>query len=381
MRSLGLRLEQSLRQATMTGTAPAVSLAVSQGEHPPHYFHFGHTCPQKTVPVTHDTIFDLASLTKPLTTTLWALNLVQSGHLDLERAIGQYIPIHDRHIRERPVWSLMTHTAGWRPFREYFRGLGRSQMTDNARANAKKTIRRMIGRDTCSESNHISEIYSDIGYLCLEWICESVDKKLAESWKRLPFHGPNGIHFTTHRNQGHPKYAATEQCPWRGSMIQGVVHDDNAWIMGGDCGHAGAFGSLESVHQLATHWMKAANGHENSLGIDAELIRHALDRSRMDPNGTRIMGWDTPTPGRSTSGQFFGRRSFGHLGFTGTSVWIDPESEIVITLLTNRVSPSRNNIKIRELRPIVHDLAYQWILSRNEEYLGSESPKKEPSYE
>jgi len=365
MSALQFRLEETLRQATSTGIAPAVALAMSRGYQPAKTMYFGHTRPEKDTIADGQTVFDLASLTKPMSTTLWALTLADAGRLDLHKEIGHYLPVADPHIRAQPVLSLMNHTSGWRPFRQYFKGLGRVHMNHSERKAAKESIRRMLARDTPEPQPGKIEIYSDIGYLALEWICELVDTSWSQAWHTLPFHGQDTIHFPDMNNQDNPVYAATENCSWRKTMIQGVVHDDNAWTMGGVCGHAGAFGTLKDVHALARHWMQASNGQIHQLGVDAELIQFALNPTHMSPRGSRVLGWDTPSPGMSSSGRFFGRRSFGHLGFTGTSVWIDPDAEIVVTLLTNRVCPTRNNPKIRSFRPHVHDLAFKYMSDKD----------------
>jgi CubicO group peptidase (beta-lactamase class C family) len=139
------------------------------------------------------------------------------------------------------------------------------------------------------------------------------------------------------------------------------VHDDNCWMMGGVAGHAGLFGHLSAVHEAVCSWMNAIKGSEDhGLGISTGLIRKSVDHGWMHAEGSRVLGWDTPSPGASTSGRFFGPESIGHLGFTGTSVWMDPQEEVVITLLTNRVCPSRENWGIRRLRPALHDAAWEW---------------------
>ena len=209
-------------------------------------------------------------------------------------------------IRAKPVWALLNHTSGWRPFREYFQGLGKAHMSSGERTLSKNTVRKMISRDGPDPNVSKHENYSDIGYLCLEWICETIDIPLKEKWDNLPLHGVDGIHFPEMSNQGNPQYAATEACSWRKALIQGVVHDDNAWVMGGYCGHAGAFGNLKSVHTLAVQWMKAANGQANTLGLSTELVRLSMDRTKSGPRGTRVLV-ETPSPGKSSSGQHFGR--------------------------------------------------------------------------
>ena len=148
------------------------------------------------------------------------------------------------------------------------------------------------------------EVYSDLGFLLLEWICETIETPLAKRWKSLPGHGKSALHFQPLPRQGRPNvaYAPTEKCPWRGLLLRGEVHDDNAWTMGGICGHAGLFGNLHSVLDIGQRWLRALRGEGGLGAISAGTIRKALSRERwMHPRGTRVLGWDTPTPGRSSS--------------------------------------------------------------------------------
>ena len=202
--------------------------------------------------------------------------------------------------------------------------------------------------------------------MMIEWICEIASGvELSTAWRDLPGHGYDTLHFRPLPDDGHKgHYVATEQCPWRRRLIQGEVHDDNAWIMGGVCGHAGLFGTLKSVHTAAYQWLRLTTNRSNKLGIGPELARLAFGPSQYVRDSSRFFGWDRRTPGRSTSGQYFGPLSFGHLGFTGTSIWIDPVQELVAVLLTNRVCPSRDNPLIKSFRPALHDLAFKMLQNK-----------------
>ena len=236
-------------------------------------------------------------------------------------------------------------------------------MDVTTRKTAKASIRRMIANTPIVSAAGKSEIYSDLSYLQLEGVAESVDAPLEDCWESLPGHSADQLHFNPLKGeeQDDRMYAATERCPWRRRLLRGEVHDDNCWTMGGVGGHAGLFGRLSDVHSLGLEWLRGLNGQTNSLGLSAALIKETTARSTMLSSGTRVMGWDTPSPGVSTSGQYFGRRSVGHLGFTGTSLWIDPDAEVVMVLLTNRVCPTRANLGIRTLRPTAHNLAWTWL--------------------
>ena len=150
-------------------------------------------------------------------------------------------------------------------------------------------------------------------------------------------------------------YAATEDCPWRNRLIVGEVHDDNCWTVGGIAGHAGTFGRIIDVHNVGQQFLAAYHGMANELSIEQDVLRHSFnDRYRIDGRD-RVLGWQMRTPGASSTGQLFSDDSFGHLGFTGTSLWIDPKAHIVATILTNRVCPTRDNESIKAFRPRLHD--------------------------
>ncbi len=342
---------------------PAVAVSVSLGQSLPQAWYAGtHEPNGEGLNCSENTIFDLASLTKPLTTTLWCLQLVERGKMSLEDPIGKWVAVESKDLSMCPVWRLMTHTSGLPAHRPYFRGLGPPLLKTGRFSQAKTAIRRMIHETKPEQEAGQKEVYSDLSYLLLEEVCESAHAPLENIWHTLPGHGADALHYRPLSSREPANaYAATEQCPWRRELLQGQVHDDNCWTMGGVGGHAGLFGTLQDVHSLGQQWLAALTTQNNKLGLSQALIDHTVDLSQMHGNGTRVIGWDTPTPGRSSAGRFFGRRSVGHLGFTGTSLWIDPEANIVITLLTNRVSPSRDDIRIRGLRPELHDLLRTWL--------------------
>ncbi|MDH5739206.1 MAG: serine hydrolase, partial [Nitrospira sp.] len=154
--------------------------------------------------------------------------------------------------------------------------------------------------------------------------------------------------------------APTEVDSWRGRLLCGEVHDENAAALGGEAGHAGLFGSVDAVLAMTGIWMQAYHGRAAIL--DQRLVREFTQRQ--DPAGLAswALGWDTPSI-PSSSGQYFSARSFGHLGYTGTSIWIDPEQELEVVLLSNRVHPTRKNETIRDFRPMIHDLVYREFVS------------------
>ena len=143
--------------------------------------------------------------------------------------------------------------------------------------------------------------------------------------------------------------APTENCPWRKKVLCGEVHDDNAYAMGGVCGHAGLFSSARDVHTFLLRMNRCLEGKDDFL--PQAVLQEFLTKDSSVPNSTYALGWDTPSPVNSSSGTLFSPRSVGHLGFTGCSMWWDMEKNCHVILLTNRVHPSRKNEKIRDFRP------------------------------
>ncbi len=366
-----MQVAHLLRRGVADGVAPAIAFAFSRGSGTTRTWFAGrHGLTTDSRPSDEETVFDLASLTKPLTTTLWCLRLVDAGRLNLADPIGRHVEVGDRALAEQPVWRLLAHTTGLPAHRPYFAGLGPHVLRNGHFPQARAALRRMLCRGALEAGAGVRERYSDLGFLLLEAVCESISGPLSHAWKTLPGHGPAQLHFrgVSTAPADDPTCAATEQCPWRRRLLQGEVHDDNCWTMGGAAGHAGLFGTLSDVHSAARAWLDASLGRETPLVTDAAIVTDALDRRWMHPRGTHVLGWDTPTPGASSSGRRFGRRAFGHLGFTGTSVWVDPETEVVATLLTNRVCPTRDNPGIRVFRPQLHDAAWAQLDAHPERF-------------
>ena len=155
--------------------------------------------------------------------------------------------------------------------------------------------------------------------------------------------------------------AATEVCGWRNKLLQGEVHDEHSWLAGGVAGHAGLFGSIKGVMGLCEKILDLWKDRSVLEAFPNTLLQYAV--TNKNPVGSWCLGFDTPSLGKSSSGRYFSQRSVGHLGFSGTSFWIDPDRDIIMVLLTNRIHPSRENIKIREFRPFFHNYLMERICS------------------
>jgi len=321
----------------------------------------------ESLPMTRETLFDLASLTKPIATTTSLLWLVHDGAVDLDSPVAKYLPDFAEREKERvTVRHLLTHSSGlkpWRPFHELLlekeRKTGERWLGTPA---AREFIVERVLRSGLVHEPGAAAVYGDLDFITLGALVEAVSQRRLDDFVRERITGPLGLGETFFvplgEGAGMPdalrrRTAATENCPWRERILWGEVHDPNAWAMGGVAGHAGLFATADDVMRFAWTVLDVWQGRSDAL--PRELLRAFATRQRLPEKSDWALGWDTPTPGASSSGRYFGATSIGHLGFTGTSLWIDLERECVVVMLTNRVHQIAKRSKF-ELRPIVHDL-------------------------
>ena len=208
-------------------------------------------------------------------------------------------------------------------------------------------------------------VYSDVGYIVLGALVESISGRQLNEVFYAKVGSELGLQDTAFRSVRAEatapgdlaRIAPTDRCPWRGRVVHGQVQDENAYAMGGIAGHAGLFSTARDVHAILAQFVAAYRGLDSIL--EPELVRECwAGPGSVVPGATWSLGWDTPTPGASSAGKRISTRAFGHLGYTGTSVWVDLERGIHVVLLTNRVHPRKDNERIREMRPAVHDAVF-----------------------
>jgi len=258
--------------------------------------------------------------------------------------------------REITIAQLLNHSSGLPAHLPYYLKLVTLPV-----AARKEELLRLIGAEQLVAPPGTAAIYSDLGYLLLGLIIEKVagvglEEYFAEKIAK-PLGLAEGILYNPPGKLKKPRQAffPTENCPWRGKVLQGEVSDENCWALGGVAGHAGLFANLESVLGMTTAILEIWQGRRVHPHLPREVLAFFLEAQSQVPGSTWALGFDRPTPGSSSSGKYLSPRSVGHLGFTGTSFWIDPDKELVVVLLTNRVHPSRDNNLIREFRPYFHD--------------------------
>ncbi len=311
--------------------------------------------------MTLDTIFDLASLTKPLATTLAVMILVQEGKLDLDQELVSILPQFRNTGKEKiTIQNLLFHNSGFPDYKPYYETLKTMPSTER-----KNVLRRFLLEEPLIHPVGTETVYSDLGFMVLCWIIETITEKHLDCFVKEDIYRPLGIenlYFLPIDSQlPSGQFAATEQCPWRHVLLEGAVHDDNAYVVGGVEGHSGLFGTAGDVHALLSVLMSVYHGtvEKNSLFKEA-LVRAFFQRLG---KAGRAMGFDTPSRPDSSCGDNFSKRTVGHLGFTGTSFWMDLDRSIIVILLTNRVHPSRDNVKIRAFRPELHNSVMKSIIN------------------
>lgn len=301
--------------------------------------------------------YDLASLTKPLATGLAMIALVGEGKMALDARISGYLPENlPKDKREITIRQLLNHSSGLPAHRPYF-----ERLQNLPAAGRKEELRRLILAEKLAAPPGAVATYSDLGYLLLGMIIEDVTGVGLGQYFKGRIAGPlglaEGIFFNplAGPRKAREEFFPTENCPWRGKVLQGEVSDENCWVLGGVAGHAGLFGDIESVLALVCAIYEIWQGQREHPHIRREELALFLEAKSEVAGSTWALSFDRPTPGYSSSGKYLSPRSVGHLGFTGTSFWIDPDKGLVVVLLTNRVHPSRENILIREFRPLFHD--------------------------
>lgn len=296
---------------------------------------------------TPDTIFDLASLTKVIVTTSLAMRHVDAGRLSLEDTIASRIPEWRGQDRENvTVRDVLAHASGltaWLPlFRDHV---------------GRREYQHAIATLPLEYVPRTQSIYSDLGFMLLGFILEDAgEQSFADQGtaviselgiEALTFQPPTSWRAHT---------APTEVDPWRGRQLVAEVHDENCWALGGAAGHAGLFGSVVAVGKFAQRVLQDL-ANESTAGAlplaSNATIRQFLIKSDV-PGSSRALGWDTMLP-TSSCGSRMSPKAFGHTGFTGTSLWIDPANDVYVVLLTNRVHPNRKNEAIRPIRAKLHD--------------------------
>jgi CubicO group peptidase (beta-lactamase class C family) len=349
---------------------PGAVLLVGQGGEIVYHKAFGcRSLVPNLTGLRADMVFDIASLTKVLITTTLAMQLYEEGLLSLDSRLSRIFQTFGTHGKETmTVRHLLTHMSGYTGTAPYYKYIAKADNSGRSGVMTSRSAVEMVYNEIFRSKleNMPGRVtrYSDIGFILLGNAIEVVsgqnlDKLAVKNVIRpLQLQSTGYIDLSTVRRRGlepiTDSIVPTARCPWRGRILCGEVHDDNAWAMGGVAAHAGIFSTAEDIHSFAREMISCYHGRGEL--VSKETVRKFWTVAGDDPNSSWALGWDTPSKEHSSSGHYFSPGSVGHLGFTGCSLWIDPERELDVVLLTNRVHPSVDNNAIREFRPLIHDL-------------------------
>jgi len=354
-------INRLFREAIRQNAFPGAVLHVAGPEGVVFHEAFGHARlhPEPSA-MTPDSVFDLASLTKPLGAALGTALLVDRGDLEWDSTLRELLdlpasvasskgPIRVRH--------LLDHRSGLPAFRAYYMRFRGCEGASN-----KERVRSMILDEPFVAPPGSRTCYSDLGYMVIEWVIERVTGEGMDRWLDRELFRPLGLKDTEFHPAGRPdasdRFVQTAYCAYRKRYLQGEVHDRNAFAMGGFSGHAGLFATARDIHEILSVLYRCYTGEER-LVLSPRRVRELFAETDAPQGSTFRMGFDTPSAEGSSAGSLFSGNSVGHLGFTGTSFWMDLESGFSVVLLTNRLLARPRNSRIRGFRPLLHDLVWK----------------------
>jgi len=359
-------LVQYLDSSVTRHAFPGAVVAVGRRDTVLFLHAFGRLDYEGGVPVTERTVWDLASLTKVVGLTTAAMMLVDEGKLDVGAPVTRYVPEFAAGGDSVTVRHLLTHSSGLPAWKPFFQGV-----------RSRRQMLSLVNAEPLEAAPGARMVYSDLGAMLLTEIVERVSGQRLDRFLQGRLFRPLGMRQTRFRppRSWLERIAPTEvDTTWRHRLVRGEVHDENAAAMGGVSGHAGLFSAAPDLVRFAQCLLREGRaGGERGDGGDrgergdrgeGRLIGAATiaEFTRVQQPGfsSRALGWDTPSE-NSSAGARLSARAFGHTGFTGTSIWIDPERDLFVILLTNRVYPTRENNLIRDVRRQFADLAVEAV--------------------
>jgi len=363
-------VEREMDAAVSRRVFPGAVLLVREATRVFYLRGFGHrSLEPETTPMSEETIFDVASLTKPFATSVAMMLMVKEGKIGLDDRVTRFFHnfgVHGKtHITFRQLLSHCSGLAAWRPYYKEIQQIERRGGRINFLGShgAKTHVYQQIHRERLEYAPGAQTLYSDLGFMLIGAAVEEVTGMALDRFCHERIFRPLGLRSTgfvdlsllrTRRVEPVTEMIApTERCAWRKKVLCGEVDDDNAWAMGGVAGHAGLFASAKDLDALLCR-LKDCYRNANQM-IPQRIVRQFWTRDETVANSTWCLGWDTPSPAGSAAGTRFSPYSVGHLGFTGCSVWLDLERDRHVILLSNRIHPSRDNDQIRAFRPFIHD--------------------------
>jgi CubicO group peptidase (beta-lactamase class C family) len=357
------KVTQMMSKGVSDNVFPGAVLLVSVKDEIKYFDAFGVSDIFSDKIMQKNSIFDLASLTKPFVTAMALFKLIEEKKISLEQTLSSIF--QKENLKKKAnitIEQLLNHTSGLPAHKEYFK-----EIIAFNKSLRREKLRELIIKESLAANPGEKHIYSDLGYIILAWVVEIISGMRIDRFVDKNIYKLLGIDDLFYIENFKPdlfskelyeRIVPTEKCLWRAKLLRAEVHDDNTWAVGGIEGHAGLFGDALSVWKISKEIINAFNGGKTRV-LDSSLMQKIMVKNK----GSEFMaGFDTPSKYGSSSGKYFSDKSIGHLGFTGTSFWIDLEKSIIVILLTNRVHPDRKNEKIKLFRPQIHNKVMEQIL-------------------
>ena len=342
-------MQQGLRENVFPGAV----LLVGRGDRPLFFEAYGKANLFSGQAMNRETVFDLASLTKPLATTLAVARLADQGRIGFDQPVGNWLPaLGGSDKAAMTIRQLLCHQSGFPAHRLFYMTI-KSLSARHRKAAMLDLLRQVPLAYPPGETT----LYSDLDFMLLCRLVEAVVACPMNQFLKTEIYDPMGLidlFFVDLTANQRPRrsYAATEFCPVRNRLLVGEVHDDNAWFSGGIDGHAGLFGTAQAVFQLLRSLVADFRGRGAPSLFSKQILTEVFHGVKLNP---LPLGFDRPSVRHSSSGRYFSANTVGHLGYTGVSFWMDLEKDFCIILLTNRVHPFRWNMRLAQFRPTIHD--------------------------
>ncbi|MDF2673699.1 MAG: Beta-lactamase [Clostridiales bacterium] len=327
-------------EAIQKGFFPGVQVVIGHKNGVYKSESFGKRCIYPEIlPLDNNTLFDMASLTKVMATTMVFIKFLEAGLISLYDRVGYFLEDFKGEQKDDiTILNLLTHTAGFTPFKPLH--IFCRDYEDSIKYICSSDLEYKPGTNV---------VYSDFSYIMLAYILEKIGKEGLDKLSRKCVFEPLDMNNTCF-NPSRDNIAATEIDPTTNEPLIGIVHDENARFLGGISGHAGLFSNIEDVSKFANMLINCGKGFMSPLAFDAMIRNYTKG---MDEN--RGIGWCIKGNELSSGGDLISPSAFGHTGFTGTSLWVDVENDVYVGLLTNRVHPTRDNLEIIKFRRVFHN--------------------------
>lgn len=340
-------IREFLQRSVEEGVFPGCAVSVGNIDGPWFEEGFGFLTSEKKAKPTVDTLYDVASLTKVMSTSTLLMKARDQQDFELSDLVLSFLPNLKHNFL---MHHLMTHSSGlpaWKPLYEKL-----------APCCTKEQMFQAINDQDLEQTPGNKAVYSDLGFMLLGFVLEEIFPDSLENLFNEHVRQKLALKHTCfsprQKNIDLATIAPTEQCTFRNRLVHGEVHDENAYVLGGVAGHAGLFSTAHEVGIFARSILKNLNGE--SILAAPEIMRTFATKQYLPETSSWALCWDTPSPENSSAGNLWSRQGIGHLGYSGCSLWLDLPKKFYAVVLSNRVHPTRKNDKIKAFRPPFHDL-------------------------